>query len=95
MKICIGRLGYVGLPLAIQFAHSGAHAMGLNIEKSAEWNRGTVARFDLVLIGTNYKSVNYREPADWRMVLSIPDTRWLRSAIQGKDSERVIDVWIS
>jgi UDP-N-acetyl-D-mannosaminuronate dehydrogenase len=55
MKICIGRLGYVGLPLAIQFAHAGAHAIGLNIEKSAEWNRGAVARFDLVLIGTNHE----------------------------------------
>ena len=55
MKICIGRLGYVGLPLAIQFARAGAHAIGLNIGKSAEWNRGSVARFDLVLIGTNHK----------------------------------------
>ena len=32
MKICIVGLGYVGLPLAIQFARSGANVVGLDID---------------------------------------------------------------
>ena len=34
MKICIVGLGYVGLPLAIQFARSGADVIGLDIDQS-------------------------------------------------------------
>lgn len=33
--------------------------------KSDPWNRETVASYDLVLIATNHKSVNYQELADW------------------------------
>jgi UDP-N-acetyl-D-glucosamine dehydrogenase len=42
MKICIVGLGYVGLPLAIQFARSGAHVIGLDIDakKVESINRG-------------------------------------------------------
>jgi len=32
-KICIVGLGYVGLPLAIQFARSGAHVVGLDVDQ--------------------------------------------------------------
>jgi UDP-N-acetyl-D-glucosamine dehydrogenase len=34
MRICIVGLGYVGLPLAIQFARSGAKVIGLDIDKT-------------------------------------------------------------
>jgi UDP-N-acetyl-D-glucosamine dehydrogenase len=34
-------------------------------KRSVEWNRQTVAGFDLVLIATNHKSVNYHELAKW------------------------------
>ena len=34
MKICIVGLGYVGLPLAIQFARSGANVVGLDIDNA-------------------------------------------------------------
>ena len=34
MTICIVGLGYVGLPLAIQFAHSGAKVTGPDIDQS-------------------------------------------------------------
>ena len=34
MTICIVGLGYVGLPLAIQFARSGAKVTGLDIDQS-------------------------------------------------------------
>jgi len=42
-------------------------------KKSVEWNRATIASFDLVLIATNHSSVNYRELADWANC--IVDTR--------------------
>ncbi|MFL6414207.1 MAG: nucleotide sugar dehydrogenase [Bryobacteraceae bacterium] len=34
MKICIVGLGYVGLPLAIQFARSGAEVTGLDVDRA-------------------------------------------------------------
>src|SRR5436190_8511130 len=42
MKICIVGLGYVGLPLAIQFARSGAAVIGLDIDQNKvdQVNRG-------------------------------------------------------
>src|SRR5947199_4050714 len=42
MKICIVGLGYVGLPLAIQFARSGAEVIGLDIDRAKvdQVNRG-------------------------------------------------------
>jgi UDP-N-acetyl-D-glucosamine dehydrogenase len=42
MKICIVGLGYVGLPLALQFARSGANVLGLDIDagKVESINRG-------------------------------------------------------
>ena len=42
-------------------------------KKSVQWNRATIASFDLVLIATNHSSVNYRELADWAD--SVVDTR--------------------
>ena len=41
--------------------------------KSIEWNRATIANFDMVLIATNHSSVNYQELADW--ACCIVDTR--------------------
>src|SRR5437660_7839426 len=42
MKICIVGLGYVGLPLAIQFARSGAAVIGLDVDRAKvdQVNRG-------------------------------------------------------
>src|SRR5947207_2006749 len=42
MKICIVGLGYVGLPLAIQFARSGAEVTGLDVDRAKvdQVNRG-------------------------------------------------------
>jgi UDP-N-acetyl-D-glucosamine dehydrogenase len=34
-------------------------------KRSVEWNRETVASFDVVLIATDHKKVNYQELADW------------------------------
>src|SRR5438270_3951021 len=34
MKICIVGLGYVGLPLALQFARSGETVLGLDIDQA-------------------------------------------------------------
>lgn len=41
--------------------------------KSVDWNRETIAGFDLVLIATNHNSVNYQELAGWAKC--IVDTR--------------------
>ena len=41
--------------------------------KSVDWNRDTIANFDLALIATNHASVNYQELADWSPC--IVDTR--------------------
>jgi len=41
--------------------------------KSVPWNRKTIAGFDLVLIATAHKSVNYQQLADWSKC--IVDTR--------------------
>ena len=42
MKVCIVGLGYVGLPLAIQFARSGAEVTGLDVDRAKvdQVNRG-------------------------------------------------------
>jgi UDP-N-acetyl-D-glucosamine dehydrogenase len=50
--------------------------------KSVEWNRETVAGYDLVLIATNHASVNYKELADWAGC--IVDTR---NAMNGIDTK--------
>ena len=49
-------------------------------KRSVEWNRETIARFDLVLIATNHASVNYKELAAWSSC--IVDTRNALSGIQ-------------
>ncbi|MBL4575540.1 MAG: hypothetical protein JKY51_05500 [Opitutaceae bacterium] len=36
MKIAIIGLGYVGLPLSLQFARSGATVLGLDIEEKSD-----------------------------------------------------------
>jgi UDP-N-acetyl-D-glucosamine dehydrogenase len=47
-------------------------------KKSIEWDRATIASFDLVLIATNHSCVNYQELADWAHC--IVDTRNAMSA---------------
>ena len=42
-------------------------------KQSIAWNRDTIVAFDLVLIATNHKSVNYHELAEWSQC--IVDTR--------------------
>ena len=45
MKICVVGLGYVGLPLAIQFARSNATVVGLDVDAS---------KVDLIQKGQSY-----------------------------------------
>ena len=87
MKICIIGLGYVGLPLAIQFARSGAVVTDPYVSvikqtrEHPQWagkesNRGgqsTIASFDLVLIATNHSTINYYDLGKWSRC--IVDTR--------------------
>lgn len=53
--------------------------------KSVEWNRETIAGFDLVLISTNHASVNYRELAEWAPC--IVDTRNAMSSIPTRPNQ--------
>ena len=55
--------------------------------KSIEWDRKTIAAFDLVLISTNHDSVNYQELAEWADC--IVDTR----NAMAKVSTRPGQVW--
>jgi UDP-N-acetyl-D-glucosamine dehydrogenase len=48
--------------------------------KSVEWNRATIAAFDLVLIATNHSSVDYNELGDWARC--IVDTRNAMAGVQ-------------
>ncbi len=50
--------------------------------KSVAWDRKTVESFDLVLISTAHKAVNYRELADWAMY--IVDTRNAMASYRGQ-----------
>jgi len=54
-------------------------------EKSVQWNRKTIAAFDLVLISTAHKTVNYRELADWADL--IVDTRNAMASIKTKPGQ--------
>lgn len=53
--------------------------------KSIDWDKKTVAGFDLVLIATNHASVNYQELADWAEC--IVDTRNAMATIQTKPGQ--------
>jgi UDP-N-acetyl-D-glucosamine dehydrogenase len=50
-------------------------------KKSVEWNRATIAGFDLVLIATNHSCVNYQDLADWAHC--IVDTRNAMAPVKG------------
>src|SRR5438270_1210218 len=50
-------------------------------KKSVDWNRGTIAAFDLVLIATNHSSVNYQELSEWAHC--IVDTRNAMASVNG------------
>jgi len=54
-------------------------------EESVKWNRKTIAAFDLVLIATAHKSVNYQELADWADL--IVDTRNAMASIKTKSGQ--------
>jgi UDP-N-acetyl-D-glucosamine dehydrogenase len=53
--------------------------------KSVEWNRDTLISFDLVLISTAHKAVNYQELADWSAI--IVDTRNAMSSVKTRSGQ--------
>ena len=53
--------------------------------RSVVWNRETIAGFDLVLIATHHKCINYRELADWSPC--IVDTRNAMAGVQTKPGQ--------
>jgi len=54
-------------------------------KKSIKWNRKTISAFDLVLISTAHKSVNYQELADWAKL--IVDTRNAMARVRTKSGQ--------
>src|SRR2546426_6576563 len=54
-------------------------------EKSVKWNHKTITAFDLVLISTAHKLVNYQELADWADL--IVDTRNAMASIKTKPGQ--------
>src|SRR6266496_1050751 len=54
-------------------------------EKSVKWNRKTITAFDLVLIATAHKSVNYQELAEWADL--IVDTRNAMAGIKTRPGQ--------
>jgi UDP-N-acetyl-D-glucosamine dehydrogenase len=52
---------------------------------SVEWNRQTLASFDLAIISTNHQAVNYQELADWAPC--IVDTRNAMSGIRAQTGQ--------
>jgi UDP-N-acetyl-D-glucosamine dehydrogenase len=54
-------------------------------KKSVKWNRKTITTFDVVLISTAHKSVNYQELADWADL--IVDTRNVMAGIKTKPGQ--------
>jgi UDP-N-acetyl-D-glucosamine dehydrogenase len=53
--------------------------------KSVRWDRKTVAAFDVVLISTAHKNVNYRELAKWSD--TIVDTRNAMASVRTKQGQ--------
>jgi UDP-N-acetyl-D-glucosamine dehydrogenase len=53
--------------------------------KSVSWDAATVKNFDLVLIATKHKSVNYNELADWAS--SIVDTRNAMASVKTRPGQ--------
>jgi len=64
---------------AIRLTREHAHWAGT---KSAAWNRETVRGFDVVLISTAHKAINYEELAEWAEC--IVDTRNAMAAYQDR-----------
>ena len=54
-------------------------------KKSLEWNRATIQRFDLVLISTAHKVVNYKELAEWAKC--IVDSRNVMAGVETKPGQ--------
>jgi UDP-N-acetyl-D-mannosaminuronate dehydrogenase len=73
-KTAVVGLGYVGLPLSLQFARSGVKVLGLDVDaaKVDALHQGR-SYIDVVLIATHHACINYQELADWTEC--IVDTR--------------------
>jgi UDP-N-acetyl-D-glucosamine dehydrogenase len=53
--------------------------------RSVDWNRETIAKYDLAVVATNHASVNYQELAEWTP--AIVDTRNAMHGIRTRDGQ--------
>ncbi len=69
MRISIVGLGYVGLPLALQFARNGVEVIGLDVDESKvtalNEGRSYIKHIDPVAIATEVKEGRFRASADF------------------------------
>jgi len=67
MKIAIVGLGYVGLPLSLQFARSGASVLGLDVDRakvdSINQGRSYIKHIPSDAIARHVKSIAWNEKA--------------------------------
>jgi UDP-N-acetyl-D-glucosamine dehydrogenase len=75
MKIAIIGLGYVGLPLSLQFAHSGIAVLGLDIDlakvKSICEGRSYIKHIDAAAITEHTRSGRFRASTDFSLIKEV------------------------
>ena len=75
MKIAILGLGYVGLPLALQFARNGVNVLGLDVdeEKITALNAGHsyIKHIDAAMVALEVKTGHFRASADFSEVSTV------------------------
>src|SRR5262249_52170774 len=75
MKICVVGLGYVGLPLSLQFARSGVNVLGLDIDEakveSLNHGRSYIKHVSPESIGTAVKSGAFSASSDFSRVREV------------------------
>jgi len=68
MKVAIVGLGYVGLPLSLQFARSGANVLGLDIDpekvNAINAGRSYIKHIESAAIGQQLENNSFRAPTD-------------------------------
>src|SRR6186997_3106125 len=79
MKIAIIGLGYVGLPLSLQFARSGAHVTGLDVDS---------AKINALLSGQSY--IKHIEPSSIAELLHAKQFTASTDFARIKDADAII-----
>ena len=75
MKVAIVGLGYVGLPLSLQFARSGANVLGLDIDpekvNAINAGRSYIKHIESAAIAQQLEKKSFRASTDFSEVRSV------------------------